>query len=366
MLILPLLSSTPNGAISGVVSYDTLASPSSSVRNARRRTAALSGMAVILKLASGETVATTTSGADGRYRFGDLPDGSYRVSISVTDAALPDGAFGIASSTLSVAISLGVVVSGKDFTLYPIKLTKYAVADGAWTNPAIWNSGSIPGFMDSVFANGKQVTISTTLSVDLLSNSSSSDSIDGGGTFTITGGTLAVDTLEHGTIQPLLANGNAAGYRSIRLWGNSYSKPASVAKGVNRNDTIIAYPILIDGYQLSTDSQVTQTDMESGMIRARRTRSIGFDHMSVSWLLTLDQFRVWRAWFRDDLAGGARWTMLKLCTGEEDTGIGCGSAPLRRVQFKSGGNPPFTATRESAAYWRVKAELLVLPEALNV
>ena len=362
------LGAIPNGQVRGRVYYDTLASPSSAVRNSRRRSAALAGLTVSLYTADGQTLlAQQATNTEGVYQFIYLPDATYQLTFNLNDPAMPAGQYGI-SLPLSVVIGEGSQPTA-DLVLYPIKQTKYALADGDWQNAAIWNGNRVPGFMDDVFANGKQVRISRSIGVDKLSNSSASDAIDGGGEFIVAAGQrVSVDYLEHGAVtgQPCLRNADPAGYVELCLYSMSYAKAVTVAKGVNYDAVIVALPIIAEAYSVAPSSQTNETEMESGFVRTRRVRTTAYDTVAVTWLLTHEQFLIWRAWFRDNLNAGERWTKLRLFTGEDPAAINCSSLPLRICKFKGGqGKNPFTANQEGQ-YWKVKAELWVLPAALNV
>lgn len=369
MLMPVLLGAVPNGAIRGRVYYDTLASPSSAVRNSRRRSAALAGLTVSLYTADGQTLlAQQVTDSAGAYTFSYLPDAGYQLNMDLNDAAMPDGKYARVSQPLTLLIAAGVPVTA-DLALYPIKQTRYAIADGDWQNTAIWNGNRRPGFMDDVFANAKQVTISRAVTVDKLSNSSASDAIEGGGEFRVAAGqAVTVDYLEHGasTGQPCVRNADPLGYLNLRVYAYSYAKAVTVAKGVNYDAAVVVMPIITEGYSVAPTSQTNETEMESGLVRTRRVRTTAYDTVSVTWLLSHEQFLVWRVWFRDNLNAGERWTKLRLFTGEDPDAIDCSSLPLRICKFKGGqGKNPFTANQEGQ-YWKVKAELWVLPEALNV
>ncbi|MCR9295577.1 MAG: hypothetical protein NXI32_22905 [bacterium] len=78
--------------------------------------------------------------------------------------------------------------------------TRWAVASGNWSNPAIWNGGTLPQPGDSVHANTFTVTIDQNIDVALLSNENGGKSApyDPGGTFTVG---LSAPTLDAGEVR---------------------------------------------------------------------------------------------------------------------------------------------------------------------
>jgi hypothetical protein len=63
---------------------------------------------------------------------------------------------------------------------------RYAVANGNWSNTAIWDGGTLPGAADIVRPNGFAVTIDQNITVTALRNDASAPAV-AGGTFTLTG-----------------------------------------------------------------------------------------------------------------------------------------------------------------------------------
>ena len=361
MLIPFLLSVTPNGSIAGRVIYNTAASPDQSVALSRRREGGLNGITVHLSNAVNEYHQLMTA-ADGSFSIEGLPDGNYTVQINLTDNALPSGYWG-SSSVSQQATIIGGNAPNIEFIVYPIQTICYAIADGDWDASATWASKQIPGMLDKVYANGKLVVINNNISVERLSNSTpaTATTICAGGEFVASQSIrLTLDYLECVGIQPCLRAPNGV---DLRLFADVHAKPISVAKNINIDNDIAALPILCDGYTITSDSQTTETDMDSGFRRTRRTRTTAYDSVSVQWLLTHEQFVQWREWFRDSLNAGERWTKLRLMTGEDPSALDV--IPLRTCKFKGGqGKPPFSAT-QNGRMWSVKAEVWVLPELLN-
>ena len=86
---------------------------------------------------------------------------------------------------------------------------RFAVANGNWSNPAIWNGGTLPAIDDDVFANNFTVTINGTFTVlTIRTTANTTPSIIAGGGFTFAnGGDLtctALNAIEVGSTTPVL------------------------------------------------------------------------------------------------------------------------------------------------------------------
>jgi len=93
----------------------------------------------------------------------------------------------------------------------------YAISAGNWSNPAIWNTGSLPTSSDDVFSNGLIVQVNVTTQVLSVRNTTAAG-IVAGGTFNLTNGCNLTCTAATGvyvgsvtpTITFALAGGNIA------------------------------------------------------------------------------------------------------------------------------------------------------------
>ncbi|GIV52651.1 MAG: hypothetical protein KatS3mg038_3172 [Candidatus Kapaibacterium sp.] len=62
----------------------------------------------------------------------------------------------------------------------------YAIANGNWSDPAIWNGGIVPGTADNVWLNGKTITLDQDISIASLSSEANAT------LGTVAGGTLDI------------------------------------------------------------------------------------------------------------------------------------------------------------------------------
>jgi len=60
---------------------------------------------------------------------------------------------------------------------------RWPIANGNWSNAAIWSGSIIPTASDDVYANNQTVVIDTDVTVFRMTNAASSSAILGGGTF---------------------------------------------------------------------------------------------------------------------------------------------------------------------------------------
>ncbi|HOV47861.1 MAG TPA: SdrD B-like domain-containing protein [Anaerolineae bacterium] len=91
----------------------------------------VAGVSVALKDSGGNTVATTTTGPDGRYLFTDVAPGQYRVEITLPSGyLLTSGPQSSANPTLLMTAQAGGVYLNADFGLY--SPATYAISDRLW------------------------------------------------------------------------------------------------------------------------------------------------------------------------------------------------------------------------------------------
>ena len=84
---------------------------------------------------------------------------------------------------------------------------RFAVANGNWSNPAIWNGGTLPAIDDDVFANNFTVTINGTFTVlTIRTTANTTPSIVAGGGFTFANGGDLTCTASNGVINRDVAN----------------------------------------------------------------------------------------------------------------------------------------------------------------
>lgn len=68
----------------------------------------------------------------------------------------------------------------------------HAIATGNWSNPAIWNTGALPGVGDNVYSNGFTVTINQNVTVVQISNASAAG-VAAGGSFAVSTGGFTIN-----------------------------------------------------------------------------------------------------------------------------------------------------------------------------
>lgn len=73
---------------------------------------------------------------------------------------------------------------------------RYAIASGNWSNPAIWNGGTLPGAGDDVYANGYNVTIDQDITVNKISIKSAPGITGGGSNFYVVSNRIINANLE--------------------------------------------------------------------------------------------------------------------------------------------------------------------------
>lgn len=119
---------------------------------------------------------------------------------------------------------------------------RYAVASGNWSNPAIWDGGTLPTSADTVRPNGFTVTIDTNVTVINLINNASSPAV-AGGTFNLNSGVTLTATLSGvsaSTTNILNVNYNTGSSTIIgNIESGNLSVVANVAVGGNGTLNII-------------------------------------------------------------------------------------------------------------------------------
>ena len=104
---------------------------------------------------------------------------------------------------------------------------------------------------------------------------------------------------------------------------------------------------LQDGYGFRAVSPLMRTEMTSGRARQRRKYTSTPTQASVRWIFKTDaQSQVFEAWFRDALADGASWFLMKL-----QTPVGVRFYKCRFTDIYEG------PTLVSPKYWQFSATL---------
>ena len=89
-----------------------------------------------------------------------------------------------------------------------------AVANGNWSNPAIWDGGTLPTSADDVYANGFNVTIDQSVTVLSIRTTAQSPAV-AGGSFTITNGITITADLYNGNANAFVFSLNSPNNASI-------------------------------------------------------------------------------------------------------------------------------------------------------
>lgn len=117
---------------------------------------------------------------------------------------------------------------------------RYAIANGDWSDPATWNTGTLPLETDEVRANGKTVTINGAYTVATCSNRvESTPAVVAGGTFALANGAVLTCTATPGII-----GGSSAGAVSCALGVGQTATVNAVVRGGAATST---YGILRSG-----------------------------------------------------------------------------------------------------------------------
>jgi SdrD B-like domain/G8 domain len=225
---------TQVGVVSGRVWLDTNIN---GIQNTGE--AGYAGVTVELLNASNLIVATTTTDSSGDYEFDGVAPGTYSVLFiapsnyaftlgnrgsdpTVDSDAAPFG------GTPTFTVSAGVLTSHLDAGLaVPVTVTwTGAAGDGDWNDPANWNSGTVPNWLDDVvIPTGDTATISnvTTATIHALTVTGELDVLDESelivdGSVLVSGGTISVNhsglgvggdvTLNGGSLQVDSTNGD--------------------------------------------------------------------------------------------------------------------------------------------------------------
>lgn len=99
-----------------------------------------------------------------------------------------------------------------------------AVKSGNWSDPTLWNTGTLPGINDNVFSNTFTVTINQNVQVNSIQNSANSSiSAVAGGTFSISTSGLTVQATNMYAFNTILITVTATGITNIvgNLYGGS-------------------------------------------------------------------------------------------------------------------------------------------------
>jgi hypothetical protein len=103
---------------------------------------------------------------------------------------------------------------------------RYAVSTGDWSNPAIWDGGTLPQASDVVRHNGFTVTIDQNITVDELTNNAAAPAVAGGSFLSTINVVINADIKERTTSTLYNINGGS----SVTINGDCVSNP-SVGSG---------------------------------------------------------------------------------------------------------------------------------------
>lgn len=119
---------------------------------------------------------------------------------------------------------------------------RYAVATGNWSNPAIWNGGTLPGVGDEVRANGFTVTIDQDIDVERITNAAGAPAVEGGSfaVASIPGGGRVLACNVYASTPTCLninATGTITGLRTCRGGRLTNAHAVAIAGGMTVNIT---------------------------------------------------------------------------------------------------------------------------------
>lgn len=175
---------------------------------------------------------------------------------------------------------------------------RYAVATGNWSNPAIWNGGTLPGVGDQVHANTFTVTIDQDIDVEYISTANGAPAVQGGGFSlnSIPGGGRVLTCSAYGGSTPCLtvnAAGAITGLKTVQggTLTNSFGMNilASLGLVTISAETINGSPGGVNGGHGITVGAGTSLDITADTIQGGGGTSIGVNaSVSAGFSLTID------------------------------------------------------------------------------
>lgn len=183
-------------------------------------------------LISGDATAGSGASAVVNTSSGLISIGGNQIASSAGYAAIAgkvllDDSNGQYIYLRSDSDGLGTVGSSREFFSYE----KYAVGDGDWSEPAVWNCGTLPIATDYVFANGYTVLVNQTITVTRITTKVGELASTGGGSFYCDDPSCIINADVIAGTSQCLTLANTAGNFAIN--GNVQGGTTSADIGVN-------------------------------------------------------------------------------------------------------------------------------------
>lgn len=103
----------------------------------------------------------------------------------------------------------------------------------------------------------------------------------------------------------------------------------------------------VDGYKISPQNATVRTEMETGPARQRRLSASTPTQLSVKWILSRLEFKVFEAWFKHTIFDGTAWFLMPV-----DNGMGLTHTDCRFVG-------PYSVELASKGIYNVSANIEV-------
>ena len=103
----------------------------------------------------------------------------------------------------------------------------------------------------------------------------------------------------------------------------------------------------VDGYKISPQNATVRTEMETGPARQRRLSASMPTQLSVKWILTRFEMKIFEAWFRHIIFDGTAWFVMSV-----DNGLGLTETDCRFIG-------PYTVELAAKGIYNVSATLEV-------
>ncbi|GIV51895.1 MAG: hypothetical protein KatS3mg038_2416 [Candidatus Kapaibacterium sp.] len=155
----------------------------------------------------------------------------------------------------------------------------YAINNGNWSNPTIWNSGVVPGTADNVWINGKTITLDQDISVASISSEANAT------LGTVAGGTLDIPNtystrsitasgdITHGGTVPLI---NVTEDTTLTITASTiYSSTASGTHTVNHTSSPSDKQLIFNANLVARSSYIFKGDGTSNIIINGNTKGYG-------------------------------------------------------------------------------------------
>ena len=102
----------------------------------------------------------------------------------------------------------------------------------------------------------------------------------------------------------------------------------------------------VDGYKISPQNATVRTEMETGPARQRRLSASMPTQLSVKWILSRFEFKVFEAWFKHVIFDGTSWFVMPVDNGMGLTETDCRFIGAYSVELASKGIYNVSATLE--------------------